>query len=156
MFCCEDLRLEPKSVALLMLTFALVLVVGLAPLLVVSVLVAIKLDGAQIPLQLVFIPFWVIDGLYLLVPLLACVIGLGSLVVRCRRLDLSGHDVRQLVTGFFISYIVFVPLTMFEILLVLRENDVSNYKFSTVFIPLFIWEALFVVFGFILGAFDCG
>jgi hypothetical protein len=100
------------------------------------------LDGGATSLEHVFIPFWIVEAAFLVVPLIAVIVVLVQFFIRCNKVRCSMREGRQIVSWCCVSYLVFGPLTVFQILLIVRSD--MDYKYATVFIPLLLWESILV------------
>jgi Transmembrane Fragile-X-F protein len=139
--------------------FALfVAVMILAPLLVFSILLVVRLDGdTGMKMQLVSIPFWVIYGFYLVVPLMVCICTGSQQLARklcnyhCLG-DCSYSEFLHSVTVCFAAYVIFLPLALFQIFLTLRDNDQTSISATSAFVPMLVWQSLLCLGSWLLAA----
>jgi len=113
----------------------------LSPLLVFSVLVCLRLQGTYMPLQYVFIPFWVVESIFTFLPFLA---SLAAFAHHLHWIRWNDTDARHAVYACMFSVVLFLPLIVFQILLALQDEGASR-SYATVFVPLLLWESMFML-----------
>ena len=100
-----------------------------APALVFCVLLAVKLDGSDIRLTLVFIPFWVWNA--------------GTLCLACF-ITFSDHEKWPVPMW----CVVVMPMLVFEILLaVYFDSGDHGMTFASMFTPFYAWELGWLIMG---------
>lgn len=127
---------------------------GLLPLLAVLALAVARLDGKDgLTLALVFVPFWVVNAVVLGLPLAVCVAGLVGhyspvAALRCDAFA-SRSTVLDYVRVLLLSWFLFLPAFLFELLLALRDagGDGTGRDYTDIFAPLLAWEAVYVLIG---------
>jgi hypothetical protein len=107
-----------------------VLIAVLSPFLAFSIMIALRLNGADISLTRAFIPLWVFEGIVLV----------GILVVLCLELRRQ-CDIGTFYIGLF-AFCVVAMLPLFQIFLAAVDAGTLAMSMRTMCIPLFIFLGL--------------
>ncbi len=113
------------------------LIALLSPFLAFTIMIALRLNGADISLTRAFIPLWVVDGIFLV----------GILIILCLNLhdeweysdcsDIIGKCMFALV-----AFCVVAMLPLFKIFLAAVDAGTLTMSMRTICIPLFIFFGL--------------
>lgn len=112
-------------------TFVIALVVLGVPFLAVAVLAVASLDVGDIPLHVVLIPIWVLNGCALIAGVVACCIAAVQ--------EFAARRHWQVVGGCLLIFLVVVPLPIFEALAAAVADGGLDASWSDVFMPLFLF-----------------
>ena len=123
----------------------------LLPLLIVCILLCVRLDGDNsLSASLILIPLFIVDSLYLALPLVTSTIAVISHLMNCTAISYTSGEVKNIVSLCCLSYIVFVPLTVFEALIALKDQG-TDITYVAVFSPLIVWESFLFIGGLAIG-----
>jgi hypothetical protein len=109
------------------------------PSLTVAVMVLVRLSETKhLTTAVVLIPFWIIGGLMLCVPLL-------GLITAHRRAHHLRNEMTQAIWSLVFVYCIVVPWVLFEILLAVYDSFPEKLSARAVFAPLMAWLSVFSV-----------
>ena len=98
-------------------------------------------------MELIMVPFWIVDAVVLLVPTFALVLATLAKCLSRSVLGIGTGDFKHVSIICAVVYVAVGPLIAFEILLSLRDHGRGPHQFMATFVPLIVWQSVFSLGG---------
>jgi len=115
---------------------------GTCTLWVPLILLAIRLDGADVPAHMILMPWWIILGMYALAAVFGCVIVTFMMLREGTR-----TEVLPMWGACLMTVLGMGPLIAFSVLVSLKDADAVDASWAEVFTPLWVFASYLVLVG---------
>lgn len=119
--------------------FHVLVIFFIGPALVTCILACVRLAGEDLPLSVVFIPLWIINGLMLCVP---CLLFLVTLGLRAAHRIQEGGQMQGATAFCTVTWCLVLPWFLFQLLFCIHEAHPNAINARGAFAPIIVWQAV--------------